>query len=218
MGEVAHHGGMESEEVIVVVGVGSARAVPDCIRAHAGVSVVADTVADALTAAGAAQQRIVEVLLASGVDRAAIRTTGYNVGRDYEGGERSRRHRADATFEVRLPDIGDAGEVFAAMGEAAGDALRIHGVHPEVSDPVPAQREARAAAVVAARARAEELAAAAGVTLGPLRSLVEGGGAQLPFHGGVQRVAMAAAAAPEVEPGRQDVQVAVTATYELAHA
>jgi uncharacterized protein YggE len=212
---VAHDGAVE-EDAIIVVGVGSADAAPDCVRAHAGVSVVAPTVGEALRGAAAAQQRVIDVLLDAGVERAAIGTVGYQVGPDHEGPRRSGHHRVDAMLEIRLPDAAMAGELLAGLGDAAGDALRIHGVVPEVSDPEPARRTARAAAVAAARAQAEELAAAAGVRLGRLRSLVEGGAGGRVFLDEARPMAgFMQAAAPGVEPGRRLLHVAVTATYDI---
>lgn len=205
---------MVDEDVIVVVGVGTGHAEPDLVRAHIGVSMVAPTVSEALTNAAAAQSRIIEVLLAAGVDRTAIRTIGYQAGQDYETPGPSSRHRADVNLEVRLPDIDRVGRLLADVGETAGDGLRVRGIFSELSDPEPARTVARAAAVSAARAQAEELAAAAGVRLGRLRSLVEGG---VVSHLQAHSMAgpMAGAPVPDFEPGRQTVQVAVTATYEI---
>ena len=205
----------EDEDVIVVVGVGAGEAEPDSVRATIGVSLVAPTVAEALTGAAAAHATVIEVLEAGGVARRDIRTVGYQAGPDYDGARSSSRHRADATLEVRVAGLGEVGSLLARVGEAVGDALRVHSILPEVSDPEPARSAARAAAVSAARKQAEELAAAAGVRLGRLRSLVEGGGGMRAFLAQQRGPIAPAAAAPEVEPGRQAVHVAVTASYEI---
>jgi uncharacterized protein len=205
---------VDDEDVIVVVGVGAAAAEPDGVRAVIGLSLVAPTVAEALTDAAAAQSRVVDELATAGIDRASISTTGYQAGQDYEASPPSGRHRVDTTLEVRLPDVGRVGEVLSKLGDAAGDALRVHGVFPDLTDPGPARQAARADAVQSSHRQAEELAAAAGRSLGRLRSLVEGGA-----EGRVYRASSGfvpnAGAAPELEAGRRSITVAVTATYEL---
>jgi uncharacterized protein len=206
---------MIDEDVIVVTATGTAAAAPDGVRAHVGLSVPAPTVAEALTAAAAGQERIVEELLAAGVDRSAIRTVAYQAGEDYGPAGPVKRHRADATLEICLPDIGRVGELLARLAEVVGDGLRINSVQPDLGDPEPARQEARAAAVVNARRQAEELADAAGVRLGRLRSLVEGSGGG---GGGFQLMPLSgptAAAAPELEGGRHTIAVVVTAAYEI---
>jgi len=207
---------MDEADVIVVVGVGSAQAEPDRVRVIVGASVVADTVGEALTAAAQAQERLVATLTAAGVVKESIQTTAYNAGRDYESAESLNRQRADVSLRVTLPDVVSAGELLARVSEAVGAGFRVNGLWPDLADPESARRTARADAVAAARRQAEELAAAAGVRLGRLRSLVEGGGggwAPYPVDGPM--MARAASMAPGVEGGELVVRVAVTATYEI---
>ena len=200
--------------MIVVLGVGTAMVEPDRVRAALGISITALTVGEALTDAAGAQARALDVLRSAGVPSSAVQTSGYRAGRDHEASHGSTRQRVDVSLHVTLPDVATAGELLARVSDAVGDGFRVDHVWPHVSDPSAARRAARAAAVAAAREQAEELAAAAGVRLGRLRSLVEGGAVG---GGGPQsgiRLA-AASAAPEVEGGESAVRIAVTATYEI---
>ena len=208
---------MSDPGVIVAVGIGAAGGVPDRVRVMVGVSTVAESVGEAMSDAAAAQDRLIEAAMAAGVDRSSIQTAGYNVGRDYEAGPVPSRYRADAGLALLLPDMTAAAAVLGSMSDAAGDAFRIHFVRPELSDTEAARRTARADAVRAARRQAEELAGAAGVELGRLRSLVEDtGGGRIPFTPmGARTVS---AAAPGIEGGTLDSTVVVTATYEVAEA
>jgi uncharacterized protein YggE len=188
---------------------------PDRIRAIVGVSTVASTVGEALSAAAEAQERIIEAAVAAGVDRSAAQTVGYRVGQDYEPGGAVSRHRADVSLSLVFPDIAGASSLLAVMGEAAGDSFRVHGVNPEASDAEPARRVAREAAVTAAARQAGELASAAGVRLGRLKSLVEGaGGPGGQWSGGVRLMA-ASSGVPGIEGGGLTIRVEVTATYEI---
>lgn len=211
---VGHYSEVIDGDMIVVVGVGTAEVEPDRVRAVVGVSTVASSVGEALSGAGEAQLRIIEAVLATGVDRAAVQTVGYHVGQEYDPGGALNRHRADVSLTVVLQDIAGAGSLLAAMSEAAGDSFRVHGVNPEASDEEPGRRVAREAAVAAARRQAEELAVAAGVRIGRLRSLVEGASGGGPWSGGAKLMA-ASSGAPGIEGGGLKIRVEVTATYEI---
>lgn len=204
--------------MIVVTGVGTVQAEPDRVRARLGVSVVALSVGEALTSAAAAHGRTVEALRLGGVEGGSVQTSGYRAGRDYEAPAGSSRHRVDVAIQVVLPDVASAGELLARVSGAVGEGFRVDGVWPDLSDPSPARRTARTAAVAAAREQAEELAVAAGVRLGRLRSLVEGGaGGNVAYPVAGPQMALAAMAdAPGVEGGELAVRVVVTATYEIA--
>ena len=123
----------------------------------------------------------------------------------------------DVAIQVVLPDVTSAGELLARVSDAVGEGFRVDGVWPDLADPSPARRSARTDAVNAAREQAEELAVAAGVRLGRLRSLVEGGaGGRSAYSAAGPQMALAAMAeAPDVEGGELAVRVVVTATYEI---
>ena len=95
-------------------------------------------------------------------------------------------------------------------------ANSINGVTFYVDDQTAAASEARKLAVEDARTKAEELAAAAGLTLGPVVSIAEGTVSprrhfRTPASAGGR---MAAAAVP-VQPGSSTVAVDVSMTFEL---
>jgi uncharacterized protein YggE len=204
---------MDDGDTITVVGVGSVDVEPDRVRVRLGVSTVAPTIGEAMTEAADAQRRMIDVLAAEGLPRTAIQTAGYHGGRDHEGRDGSNRQRVDVTLTVVLPDVTGAGALLGRLGDAAGTAFRVDGISLEVADPEPHRRAARAAAVVAAREQAEELATAAGVRLGRLQSLFEG--IALPGPRPAAGAQLMARAAPGLEGGELGVTVMVTASYEI---
>lgn len=201
--------------MIVVVGVGSAEMSPDRVRAIVGVSSVAPTVGQALSDAALAQEQIVKAALAAGIERSSIQTAGYHVGENYGLSGGAAGHRADASLSIVVEDMALAGSLLGSMGEAVGDAFRVHAVRPEASDLESGRRVAREAAVGAARRQAEELATAAGVELGRLLSLVENGASNRPPGFLPESAVAMSSGAPGIEGGALAVKVAVTATYEL---
>jgi uncharacterized protein YggE len=206
---------VDEEDSIVVVGVGTVLGKPDQVRARVGVSAVAPTIAEALTAAAGTQERLLSVATGAGLARSSIQTSGYRAGHDYQAQPASTRYRVDASLVLLLPDLARAGEVLAEMAAEAGDAFEIHGVSPEISDPEPLRATAREAAVIAARTKAEQLAAAAGVRLGRLRSIVEGASARFAMPAGGRAGLAMMDAAPDVEGGELTVSVAVTVVFEI---
>ena len=105
----------------------------------------------------------------------------------------------------------DAGRFIDAAAEVAGDEFSLNGISFAVSDPAAAIAPVRAMAVTEARAKAEVLAAASGCTIGPVVSIVEGGGGgAAPMPRGPVR----AMAAP-IEAGSETLALHVTVTFEL---
>lgn len=202
--------------VIVVVGVGAADLVPDRVRVVVGVSVSAGTVPEAMSSAARSHERLVEVAVGAGIARASIQTAAYNVGQDYDPRGVPGGHRAEVSLMIAVDDIDRASALLAEASAAVGDPFRVYGIHLESSDPGPARQTAREAAVRAARQQAEELASAAGVRLGGLRSLVEEHATPFaPRGGGPVLMAAATSSAPGLEGGALSVHAAVTATYEI---
>jgi uncharacterized protein len=82
--------------------------------------------------------------------------------------------RASGSVEVTLRDLDKAGQVIATATKAGSND--IGNFEMSIEDPKPLEKQARDKAMADARARAEQLAKLAGVTLGPVVSIQEGGG------------------------------------------
>jgi len=118
-------------------------------------------------------------------------------------------YEAGTTFAVRVRDLASLGALLDLA--VAGGAAEIGGIAFDVADPLPLRDRARAAAVADARRRAEVIAAAAGLALGPILEIAEGGGAAGPE---VPMLRFAEAAAMPVAPG----QIAIGATVRIVFA
>jgi uncharacterized protein YggE len=117
---------------------------------------------------------------------------------------------------VTVRDTDKLGELLDAAVSAGANS--IYGISFYVEDQTAAASDARVEAVEDARTKADELASAAGMTVGPVVSIAEGVPPVLsPVYAmgrGGAGAAMAEAAVP-VEPGSTTVSVDVTVTYEL---
>ena len=92
----------------------------------------------------------------------------------------------------------------------------MDGLTFRVDDPTEPERAARMAAVAAARARAEVLAEAAGVSIASVEDIVEGGPPPAFPRAKAERMMLAADAATPVAAGTTDISVTVTVTYRIA--
>ncbi len=206
---------------VSVSGHGEVNVPPDTASVNIGVDIIAQTLDEAQDQATAQATAVIEALEAAGIASEDIQTEYYSVNilRDYS-------ENADPTlitgFEiinqlrVTVRDTDQLGELLDAAVSAGANS--IYGVTFYVEDQTAATSEARVEAVANAREKAEELASAAGMTLGPVAAISEGAPPMLgPVYGmgrGGAEMAMDAAAVP-VEPGSTTVAVDVTMTFEL---
>ncbi|HET9491827.1 MAG TPA: SIMPL domain-containing protein [Methylomirabilota bacterium] len=206
---------------ITVWGTGKVAVVPDTALAHLGVELRAPSLSDATAQAARQMQAVLERLKTLGVSERDITTVAYSVDpvtaprRSEDEGARIAGYRVVNVVQVRIRELTAVGRlVEAAM--AAG-ATTIRGVRFRVSDPARAEAEARALAVRDAQTKAGQLAEAAGLRLGELVSLTDGGPLPRPELGERFGATVSAAMAPgPVEPGQLEITVSVTAHYRLA--
>jgi uncharacterized protein YggE len=146
---------------------------PDIAHINIGVHSENPDAATAVAQNNAQAQAIVAAIQAQAVDSKDILTTNFSIypQDDYspEGQKVGTRFVVDNTVYVTLRDLKKIGDV---IGSAVGaGANSINGISFDVADKTPMLAEARKAAVDNARQQAEELATAAGVTLGEVQSL-----------------------------------------------
>jgi uncharacterized protein YggE len=202
---------------ISVTGTGKAYGVPDIARLQMGVSVEAQTVDAARTAAANAQRAIVDSLRSNGVAERDIQTTQFTVEPQYDFSARVQRvigYRVTNVVSVTVRNIDNASRVIDGAIAAGGNNALVRGISFEVSDPERLREAAREDAVRQARARAENLARLAGVDLGRPISIVEGViQPDVPFPT-LARAAAQDTATP-VQPGELEITVNVTILYAI---
>jgi uncharacterized protein len=200
---------------LAMTGHGEVKATPDTATINAGVITNATTAAAALAANSARMNQLFDALRKLGVSDRNIQTNGFSVSPQYTNGDNNApRHltgyQVNNDVSVRLEDVARVG---AALDTLAGaGANQMNGINFDIANPAPALEKARIQAVADARARAQTYAQAAGVTLGPIVSVSEGGGEAVPRP--MFRV-MAMAAPTPVAPGEQSVTADVTVVWEI---
>lgn len=202
------------QDGITVTGVGEAVGVPDVVRLALASEVRAATVQEALDGAAAALDRMRTALLGQGVALRDLATRDVRLQPDWTANGHPSGYVASLGLHVVLRDLDAAGRVLSSAVAAGGDASRVHGFGSAPEDPAPLLREAREAAVVDARERAEHYAALTGRSLGAVLGIEEvpaGGGS----HPSGRVSTMLAASTMPVDPGSATVAVAVDVRWEL---
>ncbi|MFC3529120.1 SIMPL domain-containing protein [Paracoccus mangrovi] len=214
-----HHGAMAR---LTVGGQGLSSAQPDLATISLGVSSRAATAAEAMTQNAEAQNKVIEALKAEGIEARDIQTSGLNLSPmlDYsKDGEAPRvtGYAAQNNVTVRVRDIAGLGAVLDKL--VASGANEIGGINFTREDMTEAEDAARSAAVQDARRRAEIMAEAAGMRLGPLLRLSDTPVESQPVPMMRMMAAEAKGSAPTpVEAGELTVSANVTAIFALLSA
>jgi len=200
---------------MAMTGHGEVRGAPDMAQVTAGVTATAPTAAQALAANSNRIKGVFAALAKLGVPEKNIQTTNFFVSPQYTNGDNntSRRltgYQVNNDVTVRLEDVGKLGGALDAL--VAAGANQINGVSFSIQNDAPLLEKARTQAIADARMRAETYAKAAGVTLGPILSISEGGGEAPPRP--MYRMA-AMAAETRIAPGEQSVAADVSVVWEI---
>ncbi len=210
----------EAQKTLTVTGRGEAVAAPDLAVVTIGVQTDGATAAEALRANAAAMSATIASLKSMDIADRDIQTSGLSVNPRYDY-ERNRSapevigFRASNSVRVRLRDLDQAGAVIDEAVSTGANSLG--GVSFTFADPKPLYEEARRDAVADAKARAEQLADAAGVRLGPILRIDEGAAPGLrPERMVVSAARMEADfAAPPIEAGESSLTAHVTLIYAI---
>lgn len=206
-----------AERMISVSGTGEVSARPDMATVRIGVGHRAVRAGDAMAATNAAMAQMLDRLSQLGVDPRDVQTTDLSLRQIYAermGGEalRIEGYAADNVLTVRVRVLERLGEVLDAL--LSDGANRLDGVTFGLRNPGPLMDEARRRAVADARARATLYAEAAGVGLGKVLTISEGGGFEpRPV---MMEMAMARDAGVPVAEGELTLSATVAMRYAIS--
>jgi uncharacterized protein len=203
----------ETERTLLVNGTGAVTTVPDRAELSFGVVSEGATARAALAANSTEMRRVIDAVKSAGVDEKDIQTQQVALSPRYSNdGQRIVGYTAQNTVAAKLRDLDRAGVVIDAA--VAAGANQVSGPSLIRSDRTEIYRNALRAAVADARAKAQTLAAASGVTVGRVVNLVEGGAAPPPVP--VAEGATRQEAPTPIEPGTQTVEANVTVTFAIS--
>ena len=202
---------------ISVTGNGIAYGTPDVAIASIGVQTRSENAGTAVSDNTAKMNAIVAALKELGIEDKDIQTTNFSVyaqqNYDPTGQPTNITYVADNTVNVTVRDLNKVGDT---LGKAvAAGANNIYGVSFSVSDQSKLEAEARDKAMADAKARAEQLAKAAGVSLGEPMTIGEYTSGPVPYAADMRSLGVGGGESVPVSTGQIQVSLQVSVTYVI---
>jgi uncharacterized protein YggE len=199
-----------------VSGTGTVYLTPDIAYLYVGVHVEDPDIATAVETNNVRTQRLMEALIALGIDPVDIQTSNFSVWsyEEYDDlGMRFTNYSVDNTVYIKVRDLTGLGELLNAVVEAG--ANNINSITFDVADKTAALAEARQLAMENADALAQELAETAGVSVGAIQTISYSEYYPSAYYGmGGGGASLESTVAP-ISPGQMQVQVQVNVTYAI---
>jgi uncharacterized protein len=205
---------------ISVTGSGKSYLTPNLATISIGVHTEDPDVVKALNDNTAKLQAVSDALKGLGIAQKDIQTTNFSVypSQQYgpNGEMKELKYAVDNTVTITARDLAKLGDILSKV--ISQGANNIYGITFDASDRAKALSDARLAAVGDAKAQANELAAAAGVTLGKVQGISVNTSQPVPMYSNYGMGGgggMAAAAPAPISSGQLLVSVDVSITYEI---
>ena len=208
-----------AQRQISVIGEASIQVPPTLALITLGVTDEAEQAVDAMRTVSKSMVAVIDRLHRAGLDPDDMQTQQISVSPNWarSGSLSSSNDRkitsfsASNTLQVRVRDLDKLGEILDQVLQAGANEFR--GLQFGVSDPAEVQNQIRGSAVEDAIRKAEQLAKAAAVTLGPVMSITDQGGG-----GGGRPMAMemARSSAMPVEAGQLSFSHNVSVVFAIS--
>ncbi len=209
-------------EPFVVEGTGKVYVTPDIAKVTVGITQSGSSLTSVQNAVNKSSQNLVNQLKNQGIAESDIKTTSYNIYPQYDYTSPTRQitgYEVSTNYEVTVRDFN---KVNGVLGTATAAGANVVGnVSFDLSDNLKKQKtqEAMTSAVTEAKDKADELAKAAGITLGKVINVSETTNqpniipmnAELGVGGGVTP----ATTTPSVQSGQTEIDVTVSVSYDI---
>jgi uncharacterized protein YggE len=157
-----------SHSTVSVTGTGTATGTPNTVSFQVGVSSVAKNATAALAANNARVSKLEAALIASGVTKKNLQTTGLNIYQNTNNAGVVTGYTAEDELNVTLHQIGKAGAALDDATNAVGNDVQLSGLMYSISNQDSLYQKARTSAMKNALAEAKDIAKAAGETVGSI--------------------------------------------------
>jgi hypothetical protein len=204
---------------IAVQGLGLIKARPDTAIIRAGITAQAKSAKAALTEHNKVMAGLLSALENFGLAERDIQTRQINLHPVYPNRNQRNENpalpipvafRASGNVRIRLGDLDRVGDLLDRM--TAAGITNLSGLQFTIAKPDPLRDQARKLAIKDARRRAQLYATEAGVELGPVMRIREGGAHAAPVR---EMRTMSMAAAAPVAPGENEIRVSVSVVFAI---
>jgi uncharacterized protein YggE len=208
------------QRLLTVSGSGEVKAAPDRADLSTGVVTRERSAAAALAGNARAMNAVFDTLKRAGVPEKDIQTSNFQVSPQYSAEKpgtgappRIVGYEVSNTVTVTVEGLDRLGSTIDAL--VAAGSNQIDGPTFSIADPKPLLAKAREEAVNDAVARAQAYARAAGVTLGPIVSIYDGGGATTIQPAGRVMGLFKSAAPTPIAAGEESIAASVSIGWEI---
>ncbi len=211
-------GEQQAVRTISVSGSGTAYLTPDIAYVNIGVHTEGANAADAVASNNTDSQKVIDAIKSLGVAAKDIQTTNFSIYPQQQYDNQGKptgeiKYVVENSVYVTVRNLNNVGQILDGAVKAGANS--INGVQFDVADRTQALSDARKAAMDNAKAQAQELAQAAGVTLGPVQSIsISNGNPPIPFAQ-MKAAPQAEAASVPVSPGQLNITVQVNVVYQI---
>jgi hypothetical protein len=201
---------------ITVTGAATVQGTPDTVNFTIGVHSTGSTATDALSSNDSSVQSLEHALEGSGVTASEMQTSSLDIYTNTDKDGNVTGFSVDNDLDVTMHQVSDAGSALDAAANAVGNNVNLYGISFSISNTSALLATARGEAMGNARTEADQLAAGAGLKLGPIVKVVDEENAQPSyFYGNEDFGAALSAAAVPLERGTQPISVQVSVVYAL---
>jgi uncharacterized protein YggE len=211
---------VETPRTLNITGVGTVNLTPDIAYIYLGVHTEMSSASEAVAENNAQTEKVIAALKKMGVDSKDIRTTNFSIwpSQNYgpDGLPLDMKYVVDNTVYVTVRNLAKLGDLLDSVISAGANT--VNSIQFDIADKTAAAKEARDLAVKNAQEQAQELAAAAGVTLGDITNISFYDSVPYPVFGGYGKGGGGGAAeaiAVPIQPGELTITVSVSMTYEI---
>lgn len=208
---------------IWVSGIGEVSITPDIATLNLGVESLETSVVDAQAKASEGMAKVMKALTNSGIAQKDIQTGYFSINQirrwdNIDQKDDITGYQVTNMVTVKIRAVDKVGDVINAVVEAGGDLIRINGINFSVEEPSKYYTEVRQKAMAAAKAKAEELARLAGVSLGKPTYIAENA-QYTPYYGGYANVSysvpapVAMGGTPSISSGETRITLSVQVAY-----
>jgi uncharacterized protein len=205
---------------LTVSGTGIAYLTPDIAYVNIGVHTENKDAAVAVSGNNTNSQKVIDALKKFGIADKDIQTTNFSIYPQQQFDNQGKatgeiNYVVDNTVYVTVRDLSKIGNLLDAVVQAGANS--INSIQFDVTDRTKALSDARKAAIADAKAQAQEVASAAGVTLGVVQSIDVTGGSTppVPLYQAKGGAMVESASSVPVNPGQLTVTINVNVVYQI---
>jgi uncharacterized protein len=201
------------EHTVTVTGTGDVSLAPDVADVILGVAVTKPTVAEAQSAAATSMTAVVASIKKNGVADKDIVTINISLGPVYDYSNQTAKITGYQFANTVRVTVRNLGTIAAVIDDSvAAGATSISGISFRLGSPKTVEAQARQLAMNDARAKADALTSAAGVSIKGVASITETTSTPVTYYQAADKASASGASTP-VQTGTTDVTVTVTVSY-----